>query len=151
MRALYYRLFRFELRLRCWWADRIQAQDASGLTLPPALLRYRVSELLGQQAFLTIGEGCARLIEERARSMTWIFPNPTAYWISAVAAAAPCVGYCVPFPRLNFTAPMWTSRPSIGAPRTSPPPASFATARSLPCLTQIGTSRPSIASRYLPI
>ena len=69
MRTLYYRLFRFELRLRCWWADRSQAQDASGLPLPPALLRYRVSELLGQEAFLTIGEGCARLVEEHSRSM----------------------------------------------------------------------------------
>jgi len=68
-RALYHRLFRFQLRLRCWYADRTHAQDASGLPLPPALLRYRVSELLGQDAFLTIGEGCARLIEEHSRSM----------------------------------------------------------------------------------
>ena len=67
-RILYYRLFRFELRLRCWWADRSHAQDASGLPLPPALLRYRVSELLSRDDFLTIGEGCARLVEEHARS-----------------------------------------------------------------------------------
>jgi SAM-dependent methyltransferase len=69
MRTLYYGLFRFQLRLRCWLADRIQAQDASGLPLPPALLRYRVSELLGREDFLTIGAGCARLIEEHSRSM----------------------------------------------------------------------------------
>ncbi len=39
------------------------------MPLPPALLRYRVSELLGRQVFLTIGEGCARLIEEHSRSV----------------------------------------------------------------------------------
>lgn len=68
-RALYYALFRFQLRLRCWLADRSKARDASELPLPPALLRYRVSELLGRGDFLTIGAGCARLIEEQSRSM----------------------------------------------------------------------------------
>jgi len=57
------------LRLRCWLADRSQVPQASGPPLPLALLRYRVSELLGREDFLTIGEGCARLIEEHSRSM----------------------------------------------------------------------------------
>ena len=37
--------------------------------MPPALLRYRVSELLGRDEFLTIGQGCARLLEEHSRAM----------------------------------------------------------------------------------
>jgi SAM-dependent methyltransferase len=59
-RAAYHSLFRFQLRVRCWHADRADVRDASGLPLPPALLRYRVSEDLDPAAFLAVGEGCAR-------------------------------------------------------------------------------------------
>jgi len=67
--SVYHLLFRFQLRLRCWYADRTAAPDRSGLPLPPAMLRYRVSELLGRDDFLTIGEGCAALMERHSRSM----------------------------------------------------------------------------------
>ncbi len=67
-RSVYHRLFRFQLRLRCWYADR-EAAAGDGFPLPPALLRYRVSELLGRDEFLTVGEGCARLIEQYLGSM----------------------------------------------------------------------------------
>lgn len=36
--------------------------------MPPALLRFRVSEQLSRDVFLRIGEGCARLIDENARN-----------------------------------------------------------------------------------
>jgi SAM-dependent methyltransferase len=58
-----------QLRLRCWYADRTERKDASGLPLPPAMLRYRVSELLGRDEFLYIGQGCAQLMEQHSRSM----------------------------------------------------------------------------------
>lgn len=67
--SVYHLLFRFQLRLRCWYADRNVTPDASGSPLPPAMLRYRVSELLGRDDFLTIGEGCAALMERHSRSM----------------------------------------------------------------------------------
>jgi SAM-dependent methyltransferase len=67
--SIYHSLFRIQLRARCWYADRSTTPDASGLPLPPALLRYRVSELLGRNDFLTIGEGCAGLMERQSRAM----------------------------------------------------------------------------------
>ena len=68
-RSVYHRFFRLHLRLRCWLADRTGSLDADGLPLPPALLRYRVSELLDRGSFLSIGQGCAQLIEQRVNSM----------------------------------------------------------------------------------
>ena len=68
-RAVYHGLFRLQLRLRCWYADRAAALDESGLPLPPALLRYRVSELIGGDDFLTIGRGCAEMMEQCTRTM----------------------------------------------------------------------------------
>lgn len=65
-RAIYHRLFRIQLRLRCWFADLTPPRDANGSPLPPALLRYRVSESLDPAEFLRIGHGCARLIEEHS-------------------------------------------------------------------------------------
>jgi len=69
VQSVYHLLFRLQLRLRCWYADRTATPDASGLPLPPAMLRYRVSELLGRDDFLTIGEGCASLMERHSRLM----------------------------------------------------------------------------------
>jgi SAM-dependent methyltransferase len=68
-RSAYHGLFRLQLRLRCWHADRTAAPDESGLPLPPALLRYRVSELLGRDDFLIIGRGCAEMMEQYTRTM----------------------------------------------------------------------------------
>lgn len=64
-KAVYYRIFRLYLRLRFWWSDRFDGQ-AREVELPPALLRYRVSELLSANQFLRSGEGCAALIQRSA-------------------------------------------------------------------------------------
>lgn len=64
--AGYYRLFRAHLRLRCWCADRFWHAPAD---VPPAMLRYRISELLSIEEFLRIGEGCALHIRQRALEM----------------------------------------------------------------------------------
>jgi SAM-dependent methyltransferase len=37
--------------------------------LPPAMLRYRVSETLDPNEFLNVGKGCARLLEEHSAQM----------------------------------------------------------------------------------
>ena len=63
-RSLYYLLFRLELRLRCWYADLVQSQNQSGIPLPPAMLRYKVSESLSARDFIRIGRGCAQIIAE---------------------------------------------------------------------------------------
>ena len=68
-RAIYHRLFRLQLRLRCCFADLATPRDAGGSPLPPALLRYRVSESLDPDEFLRIGQGCARLIEDHSLRM----------------------------------------------------------------------------------
>jgi len=68
-RNLYHLLFRLQLRFRCWFADRTTFPDSSGLPLPPAMLRYRVSELLGRDDFLTIGKGCAAMMQRYSRTM----------------------------------------------------------------------------------
>jgi ubiquinone/menaquinone biosynthesis C-methylase UbiE len=65
-RAIYHRLFRLHLRIRFWCADRFSAPDIS---VPPAILRYRVSELLPVSEFLRVGQGCASLIRQRANQM----------------------------------------------------------------------------------
>ncbi len=66
LRPLYHRAFRAQLRVRCWLADRsVKPSD----TLPPALLRYRVSELIPADMFLSVGKGCAMHIETQVRAM----------------------------------------------------------------------------------
>ncbi|MFB3776848.1 MAG: class I SAM-dependent methyltransferase [Bryobacteraceae bacterium] len=61
--ALYHRLFRIHLRMRIWGADRFGTPEAD-VPLPPAILRYRISETLSVREFLRVGEGCARLIRQ---------------------------------------------------------------------------------------
>lgn len=39
------------------------------MPLPSALLRYRVSESLSEDLFLTVGKGCAAHIESQVRSL----------------------------------------------------------------------------------
>ena len=63
-----YKLFRLRLRVRCWRADRLR-NPPSAIPIPPAILRYRVSELLSVTEFLRIGEGCASLIRQRVDDM----------------------------------------------------------------------------------
>jgi SAM-dependent methyltransferase len=61
---LYHRLFRFRLRIGSWLADLWT--PVAEVPVPPALLRFRVSESLSGDDFLRVGEGCARLIREHA-------------------------------------------------------------------------------------
>jgi SAM-dependent methyltransferase len=67
-KAVYYRLFRLHLRLRFAWSNRF-ARSTQGIPVPPALLRYRVSELISVKAFLLSGEGCAGLIQRSANEI----------------------------------------------------------------------------------
>ncbi len=64
---LYYWLFRLQLRLRCRLAGYFDRMHVSALPIPPALLRFRVSESLSVREFLRIGEGCANLVEQHVR------------------------------------------------------------------------------------
>jgi SAM-dependent methyltransferase len=67
-KAVYHRLFRIQLHIRFWLADRLRTSQ-SGLPVPPAILRYRVSELIPVEPFLRIGEGCAILMRQLAYEM----------------------------------------------------------------------------------
>ncbi len=69
IRRAYHRTFRMQLRLRCWLADILNRLRASDQNLPPAMLRFRVSESIDAGEFLRIGSGCARLIEESLQSI----------------------------------------------------------------------------------
>lgn len=69
LRPLYHRAFRSQLQARFWLADRAGEKRSPGLTLPPALLRYRVSESLSAEIFLRIGDASARHIDEQVRTM----------------------------------------------------------------------------------
>ncbi len=60
-RTIYYCLYRFSVRSRLLWADWVAQRS----DLPPALLRFRVSESTSEKNFVEIGEGCARIIEAR--------------------------------------------------------------------------------------
>jgi len=64
--AIYYRLFRTLLRLRCWAGDRLSSvADKSVCPVPPAMLRCRVTESTSVTEFLRVGAGCAGHIEEQ--------------------------------------------------------------------------------------
>jgi SAM-dependent methyltransferase len=73
-REIYYTLFRFLLRLRFWWADRVGWTKIEP-PVPPAILRYRVGELLSVDRFLQIGEACAGLIQQCVNDMGVDFAN----------------------------------------------------------------------------
>lgn len=68
LRPLYYPLFRLQLRARCWLEDIGEANAASTHPIPPALLRFRVSEEISRRQFLLVGESCARIVQESAYS-----------------------------------------------------------------------------------
>ena len=67
-RAVYHKVFRLTLRMRFWYADRLSARP-SEIPVPPAILRYRVSEALSVSDFLRIGQGCASLIRRCVQDM----------------------------------------------------------------------------------
>jgi ubiquinone/menaquinone biosynthesis C-methylase UbiE len=67
-KAIYYRLFRLQLRTRFWCADRLGV-PLSEVPVPPAILRFRVSESLSVGEFLRIGAGCANLIQQHVNAM----------------------------------------------------------------------------------
>jgi len=59
--GIYHHLFRLSLRVRFWFEDRFRTPRLD-VPVPPAMLRYRVSELVPVGPFLSVGEGCAQLI-----------------------------------------------------------------------------------------
>lgn len=61
VRPFYHGVYRSWVRARCYWEDR----KPGNLDLPPAMLRFRVSESISAARFIEIGRGCARLIEDR--------------------------------------------------------------------------------------
>src|SRR5438309_140167 len=62
MRFFYHWLFRLQIRVRCWLADRLGSRES---TVPPAMLRFRVTESLSVKEFVRIGEGVAQHIRQR--------------------------------------------------------------------------------------
>ncbi len=69
VRHIYHSLFRAALFVRCWCSDRWRFRGQDGAPIPPALLRYRVSESLSTAQFLTIGKACADHIENHVHAM----------------------------------------------------------------------------------
>jgi SAM-dependent methyltransferase len=67
-KTIYYKAFRLQLRVRFWHADR-SSNAPSEVPVPPAILRYRVSELISVPEFLRVGMGCADLIRQHVREM----------------------------------------------------------------------------------
>ena len=62
IRGAYHALYRSYLRVAFWFADRFAARR-HGVSLPPAALRFRVTEQISAANFLYVGEGCARHIQ----------------------------------------------------------------------------------------
>jgi SAM-dependent methyltransferase len=68
LKFLYHAFFRLRLRFVCWWKD-CWARSSQYDNLPPALMRFRVSESLSVDEFLRIGKGCADLILAQSRAV----------------------------------------------------------------------------------
>jgi ribosomal protein L11 methylase PrmA len=76
LRPWYHRAFRLQLRTRLWLADHwTNNTDGASPPLPPALLRYRVSESLDTDSFLAVGKACA---EHIATQLTLMHKNLTS-------------------------------------------------------------------------
>lgn len=58
IRPFYYASYRVGVRALCWWQDR----TAGDPDLPPAALRFRVSESISPRRFVEIGNACAQLV-----------------------------------------------------------------------------------------
>lgn len=67
-KIIYHGLFRFHLRIRIWRADRL-SMPVLDIPVPPAALRFRVSESLSVREFLDIGENCATLIRQYVKEL----------------------------------------------------------------------------------
>lgn len=63
------RVFDRNFALRLWLADHFTVFPKTVPPLPPALLRYRVSESLSAESFLKVGNGCARHVDQQLRTM----------------------------------------------------------------------------------
>lgn len=68
VKPVYYQLFRLNLRTRFWFADRFRTPQLE-VPVPPAILRFRVSESLAVDRFLNVGAAWASLIRLHAREM----------------------------------------------------------------------------------
>ena len=68
-RYVYYGLFRVQLRLRCRLVDGYESLQRRNADLPPAMLRFLVSESLSARLFRNIGYGCAQLVTAHLRNM----------------------------------------------------------------------------------
>lgn len=62
-RSMYYWLFRVQIRFRCFFADYFSHRP--DVVLPPAMLRFRISESISPDDFLRIGRACSRMIVDR--------------------------------------------------------------------------------------
>lgn len=67
-KTIYYKAFRLGLRMRLWVADRLDKPGVD-VPIPPAILRFRVTESISIREFLQIGAGCASLIREHLGQM----------------------------------------------------------------------------------
>jgi SAM-dependent methyltransferase len=75
LRPGYHRLFRAGLRLRWWLADLLGTGQAP-VPVPPARLRYKVSENNSLKNFLLIGEKAAEALEAAVKSLGLSFSKP---------------------------------------------------------------------------
>jgi SAM-dependent methyltransferase len=62
-KKIYYTLFRWQLRLRCRYEDWRTEETKEG-PIPPAMLRFRVSESISMPEFQRIGKGCFHLVKQ---------------------------------------------------------------------------------------
>jgi len=72
-RPVYHRVFRMHLRMRFWYADWVASP--SEVPVPPAILRFRVSESLSVAEFLRVGAGWAGLIRRHVNGMGMDFAS----------------------------------------------------------------------------
>jgi SAM-dependent methyltransferase len=140
-RAVFFPLYRTAIRLHCWCLDRLENHElGDGLMLPPAMLRFRVSEspsarlflesgkkisldiqaalasigrpFAGFDAVLDFGCGCGRMLLWLARE----HPGQTLY---GTDVDAPAIGWC----RLHLAAAGFAVNPPL--PPTAYPDGMF--------------------------
>lgn len=73
VRSLYHSGFRATLRMRFAVLERFERQSYRGMPIPPASLRYRVSETLSIGEFLWVGEASANSLERALSSAEFLF------------------------------------------------------------------------------